>query len=186
MSALRTVRRAFSEAPVRRSVLRILRENVLCSLSSVSPGNRAHVNTAYFCYSPDLELFFLSDPRSRHSRNLKVNPSAAIAVFRSSQTWGRPDRGIQLFGACREAREPEVLRAERLYARRFPLYARWIAGTTREERTSAALLRTYRFYCFLPRKVKILDERVFGGGVFVLADIRRAPRYGETESRKPA
>jgi len=95
MSALRTVRRAFSEAPVRRSVLRILRENVLCSLSSVSPGNRAHVNTAYFCYSPDLELFFLSDPRSRHVRNLKVNPSAAIAVSRPrSRRWVFAGAGI--------------------------------------------------------------------------------------------
>ena len=38
-------------------------------------------------------------------------------------------------------------------------------------------LRSYRFYRFVPSKVKILDEATFGGAVFVEARVRktRAP-----------
>ena len=45
---------------VGRSVHRLLAENVLCSMASISAEGRAHINTAYFCYSTELELYFIS------------------------------------------------------------------------------------------------------------------------------
>ena len=51
-----------------------------------------------------------------------VRASAAVAVFRSTQTWGGSDRGIQLFGRARELRGRAALDAERLYAKRFRAY----------------------------------------------------------------
>lgn len=170
----RIVGRTFSEARVRRSVSRILESNVLCSISTVTKGNQAHINTAYFCYSGNLDVYFLSDPHSFHGRNLSTNASAAMAIFDPSQTWGRPDRGIQLYGTCKEARGRTATKAGRLYGERFSVYQKWMAGRNEEEKRLAAQLRTYRFYRFVARKVKILDEREFGGGVFVIAFVRRA------------
>ena len=178
MSGLVTVRRSIADGPVRASLLRILRGNVLCSVASVTRRGRAHIHTAYFAFSMDpLEIYFLSDPDSAHARHLDENPSAAVSVFDSSQRWGRSDRGVQLFGACRQATGPAARTAARAYARRFAPYARWLAATTEEGRRAAARLRSYRFYRFVPGEVKILDERVFGGGVFVLARVPR-PRRG--------
>jgi len=48
-----------SQARLRRSVDRILETNVLCAMATVR-GAQAHIKTAYFYYSPDFELFFLS------------------------------------------------------------------------------------------------------------------------------
>ncbi len=104
---------------------------------------------------------------------MAANPSAAVTVFRSAQTWGRPDRGLQLFGTCRELRGRAVDEAERLYRRRFPLYARTLSTTRKLDRDQATQLRTYRFYRFRPTRIKILDEAVFGGGVFVVAEVLR-------------
>lgn len=165
--------RGFSESRLRKSIFRILRENVLCSISTVNRSNRAHINTAYFCYSENLELYFLSNPNSVHSRNLTRNSSFAMAIFRSSQRWGSPDRGLQLFGTCAEARGAEAGRAARLYGRRFPLYTKWLRGATRDDQRRASVLRSYRFYRFVPASVKILDEAEFGGGVFVIARVER-------------
>src|SRR2546426_12332246 len=103
MAGLRAVKRSFSDPKVRKSVLRILRENALCSMATVARGDRAHINTAYFCYSPAVEVYFLSDASSTHCCNLEKNPSMAITIFRSAQVWGRPDRGLQLFGTCTAA-----------------------------------------------------------------------------------
>jgi len=172
MAGLRTVRRGFSDPRVQRSVSRILRENVLCAISTVTGDRRAHIHTAYFAYSADFEFYFLSDANSVHSRNVERNPSMAMAIFRSAQVWGRPDRGIQLFGTCRPANEDDAVRAERVYGRRFPAYLRYIRSTRGGDRRMGAQLRSYRFYRFVPRTVKILDEAEFGGGVFILAAVR--------------
>jgi len=72
---------------VRSVVLHILEDNLLCSVATVAPEGRAHVNTAYFCYSDDLELFFLSHPTAVHSQNVSRNASMAMTVFSSSQQW---------------------------------------------------------------------------------------------------
>lgn len=162
---IRIVEKRFSDGQVKKSIFRILQSNVLCSMSTVTRGNRAHINIAYFCYSPDLELYFLSYPTSLHCRNLRANSSMAISVFSSSQKWGNPDRGLQLFGTCREARGLVAKEAERLYLRRFSGY-----------KSLAPELRGCRFYRFLPGEVKVLDEREFGGGVFVLAAMRGGRR----------
>lgn len=157
-------------------MFRILRNNVLCSIATLR-GNRAHINTAYFAYSPALELYCLSAPDSVHCRNLEVNPSMAMTVFSTAQTWGKPDRGMQLFGVARQARGHQADVAERWYARRFRAYALAVAGASEANRRQARQLRSYRFYRFVPTKLKILDEREFGSGVFVVVAIpRRRPR----------
>jgi uncharacterized protein YhbP (UPF0306 family) len=154
---------------IQRSVFRVLRQNVLCSLATVTAKHRAHINTAYFCYSNELELYFLSHPSSLHCRNLAMAPSAAMAIFGGAQKWGGPDRGIQLFGVCRVVKGVAATRARRLYGKRFPAYARWQVGLP-----SRAAARAYRIYRFVVSRLKILDEREFGDGIFVVASVGRA------------
>lgn len=137
---------------------RLLNASSLCAIATISPGGRAHVNTAYFAWSPSLELVWFSEPHSRHSRNVRANPSAAVAVYDSNQSWGRPDRGIQLFGRSREQAGKHAQDAERIYTKRFPDYAPH-ASTG------------YRFYRFRPTRVKLFDERALGGGTFVTARV---------------
>src|SRR5881296_1644071 len=188
---VKPVEKRFSDERIRRSISRILRENVLCSISTVAPGNQPHINSAYFCYTPDLALYFLSDPDSRHCRNLERKPSLAMTIFKSAQEWGGQDRGLQLFGACRRTRGGGAVEAERSYAARFAPYAKWMKGKSAAERRQAALLRSYAFYRFLPSRIKILDEREFGGAMFVTAAVVRRPqsrtvvRWSTTELLSP-
>lgn len=176
--------RRFSERQVRTSIFRILRGNVLCTISTVNRNNQAYINTAYFCSSENLELYFLSDPGSLHCRNLSTNSSMAIAIFSSSQKWNGPGRGIQLFGTCREARGLQATKAEWLYGKRFPAYGKWKAASPPQAGSKSRRIRDkgkddqsrvfrYRFYRFIPNKVKILDEKEFGSGVFVIAAVKR-------------
>src|SRR2546422_3309966 len=144
------------------------------------PGKRAHINTAYFCYSPDLNFYFLSDPDSLHCKNVERNPSMAMMVMNSSQTWGGSDRGIQLFGTCHRVRGPAAKEAERRYGSRFPAYATWLRRTDRSGRRGADLLRSYAFYRFVPTPIKILDEAEFGGAAFGIASVKRRRTNGRT------
>ena len=155
-----------SPAQVLQSVFRILQTNVLCSMATVTPAGQAHINTAYFSYSDDLELVFLSHPASLHCRNISANSSMAMAVFSSAQKWGGPDQGLQFFGACHPA--AESLPAQEVYVNRFPGYRIWYQELGAEDPG-----REYRFYRFLPSQVKVFDETGLGGGLFVQANIMR-------------
>jgi uncharacterized protein YhbP (UPF0306 family) len=157
-----------SEARVRRSVRRVLREGVLCSIATVARHHRAHINTAYFAFSERFDLFFLSHPGSLHCRNLADNSSVALTVFSSAQRWTDPGRGLQLFGRCRQATGRRLETAERLYGRRFPSYKTW-----KETVAAQTIGAKYRLYRCVVSRLKIHDEREFGDGVFVEATIKR-------------
>lgn len=168
----------FSEARVRNRILRLLQENTLCSLATVRRNNHAHISPVYFCYSEDLELYFLSDPRSLHCQNLLTNASMAATIFDSSQKWGLADRGMQFFGMCGEAKGEYATQAELLYGKRFQAFVEWKTAHSKD------FPFRYHFYRFVPREIKILDEGEFGGGVFVNAALRfRARDRSKTEQR---
>ena len=76
-------------------------------------------------------------------------------------------------------------RAELLYSERFPRYGRMLAAITPSGKRAARQLRSYRFYRFVPRRIKILDERAFGGGVFVVASVRHPKSARRPASKRP-
>ena len=139
-------------------------------MATVGDGGRAHINAAYFAFSPQWECFFFSYPTSQHARNLVRNPSMAMAVFDSNQVWGRPDRGLQLFGKCEVARGAVAEESERFYGERFPGFWNWRRIVQRTQGHFA--LHAYRFR---PTRMKLFDERSFGSGVFVTVRVPAAP-----------
>jgi uncharacterized protein YhbP (UPF0306 family) len=139
---------------------RLLDASRLCAIATVGRNGRAHVNTAYFAWSAAFDLVWLSEPRARHSRNIRGNGSVAVAVYDSRQRWGGRDCGVQLFGAAEEVAGAAAAGAAEVYAGRFPPYRKTRLGE-------------YRFYVFRPRLMKLFDEREFGAGVFVTARVAR-------------
>jgi uncharacterized protein YhbP (UPF0306 family) len=160
---IRHSKRPLAAAHIARIARSLLDASSLCAIASVGPGARAHINIAYFAWSRALKIIWLSEPRSRHSRNLRANETVAIAVFDSRQRWAEPDRGIQLFGSAWPAEGDEAEQGRETYARRFPSF--------RDARLSG-----YRLYVFRPSRLKLFDERALGGGTFVTAVVSRTGR----------
>jgi uncharacterized protein YhbP (UPF0306 family) len=156
------------EERVLSSVRKILEVSTLCSIATVSPDNRAHINIAYAAYTEDLRLCFLSHPIAQHCRNLDSNASMAISIYQSAQQWGGPDRGLQLFGTSCVAPGPDTERAAQVYGQRFPIYRQWTASLTEEDPG-----REYRLYWFSTARLKVSDESEFGNGMFVTATVQR-------------
>ena len=163
--AIQLIRRSAKSPAVARLVRRCLRDNVLASFATVDVRGRAHIHTAYFAWAPNWSLYYYSYPDSKHSQNLQRNPSMAVAVFDSHQTWGREDRGLQLIGVASEGRGPVAVEARHRYASRFPGFAEWVRAETAE--TGSFEPRPYRFRA---RRAKLFDEPALGSGVF--AEIR--------------
>ena len=160
----------FSADRIWRSIARALAESPLCAWATVTGSRQPHINTAYFAYSEDLDLYFLSHPSSTHCRNVSANPSMAVAVFASTQSWTSPGLGLQLFGRCEPATGMHSEAAERLYGLRFPAHAAW-KDTLKPGETAFA----YRFYRFVPEMIKILDEAEFGDAVWLALRLDSPP-----------
>lgn len=150
--------RRFASDRLERLTRRLMNASPLCSLATVSSGGRAHINHMYFGWSRQFEVYWVSDPDSRHSRNLVQNSSAAITIYDSHQTWGRADRGVQLFGTASLAQGRAVNTGTKAYRSRFPSY-----DPSAED--------AYPLYRFRPRAVKLFYERVLGAGTLVTARV---------------
>ena len=111
----------------------------------------------YFAWNERLDVVWISDPDSRHSRNLAVNSSAAVTIFASDQRWGQSDRGIQLFGRAGRHSGRTAAEAEHTYSARFPY--------------DPAAADAYPVYRFRPREVKLFYERALGAGTLVTARV---------------
>ncbi len=132
----------------------------LCAIATVSPGGRAHISHVYLAWDDAFHVYWISDPDSLHSRNLATNRSAAVTVYDSRQVWGRPDRGIHLFGTARLVSGRQAAEAERTYSRRF-----------RDHDTTS--LESLRFYRFHPRTLQLFDERSLDAGTLVTVKVTR-------------
>jgi uncharacterized protein YhbP (UPF0306 family) len=167
--------RPVSAARIRRVARGLLAASELCAIATASRGGRPHVNTAYFAWAPDFRIVWISEPHATHSRNLRRNSSAAVAVYDSSQSWGKQDRGIQLFGTARELTGDSARDAKRIYAGRFPDY--------RE-----AELAAYLPYELRPSRMKLFEEQALGAAVFVTARVDRngGVTWERTEVYEPA
>jgi len=173
------VERPLLEPKVWRCVHRLLERNQVCAVATVAPGHRAHVNTVYFAYAPDLKLYFYSYPGTQHAANLRVNPSMAVAVFDPGQTWGHPDRGLQLFGRGLAVRGRFAREAEDVYDARFPGHVSWRVPSPLRDASPPVPYR------FRPSSLKLFDEREFGAGIFVHCKVPRSWRASQNPLVSP-
>jgi len=140
---------------------KLMNASPLCALATVAPRGRAYISHMYFAWTDSFDVCWISDPDSRHSRNLTTNSSSAVSIYDSRQTWGRPDRGIHLFGSAGEVAGTRAREVEKAYAARFPSYG--------------GLDDSLRLYRFRPRTMQLFDERSLAPGTLVTV---RATRGG--------
>ena len=149
--------RRYSSDRMERVARRLMNAASLCSLATESPGGRPHINHMYFAWSGRFDVYWISDADSVHSRNLTRNRGAAVTVYDSHQTWGRPDRGMQLFGTAGVVTGRAAREAVEAYSARF-----------RDFDADASDLPYYRFR---PRTVKLFAERALDPGTLVTARV---------------
>jgi uncharacterized protein YhbP (UPF0306 family) len=131
---------------------RFLAERISMSVATVSPSGSPRVADVYFCSDDDLNLYFYSDPASRHSRNIQREPRVAISIRIESMDW-HEIRGFQMDGIAQVINDSdEHNRAWGLMCAKFPFY---------ESFTDAvASLKMYRV---TPRRLRWIDNGVSFG-----------------------
>jgi len=131
------------------AVLRMLREQSTLSLATASRAGTPHVAPVFYIVDDELRLYWFSEPKSRHSRDLAASPAAAASVFVPTDHW-REICGIQLRGTASVVREPARRAAvAAVYTERFALGPEF-----------DALLARHRLYEFRPAWIRYLYNGV--------------------------
>jgi len=80
-----------------------------------------------FYASIDFQLYFLSEPKTRHAQNLVANESIAATINEDYSDW-REIKGIQMEATCQEVRGVrETARALGAYVKKYPFVADFLS-----------------------------------------------------------
>jgi len=130
-----------------RLVARLLASQTTLSLATTNADGTSYVTPLFYLSGDGLTLCWFSSFSSRHSRNLRRQPAAAITVYRPTEKW-REIRGVQMRGVASMVTDPERISAiTAAYGARFRL------GPALRR----ALARS-RLYEFRPEWIRYLDN----------------------------
>jgi len=61
-------------------------------------GKYPWIATVYYSFDDDLNLYFLSSPKTLHCKQIEKNPKVAVAISNSNQPPNKPKIGLQMWG----------------------------------------------------------------------------------------
>lgn len=87
---------------------------------ATASGGQPWAAAVFFVHDDRLALYFLSDRKARHSKDLEAAGAVAAAINEDPDDW-RQIRGVQLEGRASRVSSPiEKAKALALYVRKFP------------------------------------------------------------------
>ncbi len=128
-------------------------------------GTSGAPQAAAVFYAPDdeLNLYFLSEPTTRHARNLATDPRVAATIQADGQDW-RQIRGLQIEGMAFLVEDVgEMAHAAQVYAARFDFLAGLLTGAGEGAPALVGPLVRSRFYVLRPHWLRLIDNRVHFG-----------------------
>ncbi len=119
--------------------------------------------TALFYANDGFTLYFLSDPKTRHGRNLVEHPSVAATINEDYHDW-RSIKGIQLEGtACVVTGRIEKAKAMAMYLRKYPFVAEFFGSPSKIGKGMFDKVSSTTLYKIVPTRILFIDnEKGFG------------------------
>ena len=146
---------------LRLRLLAFLHHHDTISLATIGPVGEPQAAAVFYVADSGLDLYFLSDPQSRHGRNLAREPRVAATIQADGQNW-REITGLQIEGtATKIGGARENARVAQLFAERFD-FLRALSGD--EDEGGPVALRgpiaDSRIYILRPAWIRLIDNRL--------------------------
>lgn len=146
---------AATTEPLRRQILAYLETHNTMTIASCHKD--IPWAAAVFYASDEFDLYFFSNPRSRHGMNMATNNRVSAAIHEDYRDW-REIRGIQLEGRAERLRSPKLLRhGWEIYRKKFPFVDEFFRPGALFE-TVQTKLAGIRMYQVVPEALWYLDN----------------------------
>lgn len=137
------------------AILEELRRNTVLTLAAVGVAG-PHAVSLFYAHD-NFDIYWLSDPKTRHSQNVAYSPSTAVTIA-AQQTDYHKIKGLQMEGETRRLGDAsEATAGFDLLVDRYPFLKQFAVGKLARHLEAAAV------YSFRPAKITLIDNaRGFG------------------------
>lgn len=146
-----------------RSAIRdLLESHNTISLATCHDGKPWNASL-FFASDKHLNIYFVSDYRTRHARHIEESGRAVAAINADCSLW-TDVRGLQIDGRVSVTTGLERMNALRFYLAKFrDVKALFESPKDENEQTIAARLKAANMYCLKPSWIRLIDNsRWFG------------------------
>jgi uncharacterized protein len=152
---------AGDDAAVRERIARFLAGHNTLALATVGEDGMPAAAAVFYAHDAAFNLYFLSEERTVHGRNLAANPHAAGTIQADGQDW-RAIQGLQLRGTAVLVPSREFPHAASVYAHKFAFVAALLAGSAGADGPAALTgpVARARFYVLRPNWLRLVDNTV--------------------------
>lgn len=128
------------------------------TLATIGPQGEPQAAAVFYALDEESNLYFLSSPNSRHSRNLAQEPRVAATVQADGQAW-QEIRGLQIQGEAHLVTGVQATaRAARIYSKRFDFLTGLLGGAGNGPTTLQGPVASSRFYVLHPTWMRLIDN----------------------------
>jgi uncharacterized protein YhbP (UPF0306 family) len=148
---------AASSAVLRATALQYLADHNTVSLATM--GGEGIWATTVFYANVDFALYFLSEPKTLHVRNVVEHPEIAATVNEDYKDW-RQIKGLQMSATCAEVTgKRELARAFAAYLKKYPFVAQFVSpGQLLKGMQVAGKALDVRLFRVSPTRVLYIDN----------------------------
>lgn len=139
-------------------ITEFIKENFQMTVATY--GEHPWIATVYYSVDDNLNLYFLSNPKTIHCQHIARNPQVAVSITDSPQAPNSNKKGIQLFGFA------EQISGERKITHAINLWRKTL-GVTSDAYTYAGIMKKSikgRMYKITIKKVKFFNEELWEEG----------------------
>lgn len=133
--------------------IEIIQENQYLALAT-SSENTSWSCTVTYATDENVNIYFMSDPNSRHTKDFQTNNVVSVVVYDSTQEWGK-GLGVQLVGIVEKVSDAEKDFVKKLFfERNYPF-----GGVPHAQNIFLDAINdgTYFFYKLTPQKMWVSD-----------------------------
>lgn len=115
--------------------------------------------TVFFAADSKFNIYFVSDHRTQHGRDMAANQRVAATINPEVDNW-HDVAGLQVRGTASVVEGVERAKAMALYLKKFPQIDALFARPEGEhEETIAARLKAANFYKITPALIRVIDNQ---------------------------
>jgi len=144
--------------PLRARIEQMLRAHGVATLATSGPEG-PWAAAVFYASDQDLNLVFVTDPGTRHGRDLAAGGRAAAAIHAQASGWSEI-RGLQIEGAVRQVAAAGRPAALAIYLEKFPEIRR-VSEAPRDdaERGLQRRLASIALWRLAPAMIRVIDNR---------------------------
>ncbi len=146
---------------LRERISAFLAAHTTLTLATIGTDAAPAAAAVFYAHDDDLNLYFLSEERTLHGRNLLADPRVAGTIQADGQDW-RAIRGLQLRGRAAPVTAAGLPRAAEVYGRKYAFVAALLAGSAGPGVLRGPLAQA-RFWVIRPEWIRLIDNTVYFG-----------------------